>query len=433
MQYVYAAVGILMLVLLLSTLPKSYRAREFDFTSLAVAAAVIFPNITTSVAVFTSGRVVSADVNFNRVVTYKGLSLQVNAIASPILTVLLLVLVVATVRRVSDFRWAGLLYTALILAAALAAASSPPGAQLALLALAVAATVLKGGQSAAFGAGAAVALLGALSFIAGAVFPEQAFIPCDDRKCGIAGSLYSGIADNHNSFGLLMALGVPFVYLGLRSWGRTLAALTVLLVLMSGDRTAQAAAIVSYLALAIFSKKDGSFRIMRVAQVAAGAGVLLIVALPFAQLADSALTGRPYYWRLAIARFANEPIIGHGTDSWRNLVRTGVIPLQAGYSTHNQFVEALFVTGLVGAVLICALVVSIAKQSPDRTKLALAALPIVICSITERAWSLDRIDWMSWSFLALVLYAMPLRQRVPDHTAKRRDDTYRPSNLITKK
>lgn len=424
MDYVYGAVAIAAFSMLTVAIVRSYSAKDFDLTSFAVAAAVILPNLTTTIAVFTGGRNIGADVNFNRVVTYQGLSIQANNVASPILVMIFVGILIASARKTTSWRWASVLYTVLILLAALASFTFSPGAQLTLAIVAASSAILKGGQSAAFGAGAAIALLAALSALSGFLEPDAAYIPCDTRKCGIGGSLYSGIADNHNSFGLLMALGVPFVYLGLRAWSRSLTAIVVFLALLSGDRTAQVAAVVTYAALLIAYRADGRYRIPNILKMTAVFGVGTVAVIPFIGLADSSLTGRPYYWRLAIERFASEPILGYGTDGWRSLVRSGVIPLQAGYSTHNEFTEALFLTGLVGALLLLAIVVAIIWQASDRVKLALVALPIIICSITERPWSIDRIDWMSWSFLALVLFVVPLgKTRTADATLafERRD------------
>lgn len=405
----YGLAGIVAFAMIASSLRVSLSLKEFDLTAVTVGAVVILPNLTTTVAVFTGGRIIEADVNFNRVVTYEGMSASVNQIASPLLAIFLIAVVGYRSMRLKQFRISGLIYVSIIMLSALLSFRVMPGAQLTLIFVALAAATLRGGNTAAVGAGYAVSMLTALSFIGAFVAPSDAYIPCDARKCGVTGVLFSGIGDNQNSFGLLMALGVPFVYLGLRKWNRTLSAFTVLLALASGDRTAQIAALVTYLVLvACDARPAGLGRFPRLPILISGTGISLMVILPLVGLKGESLTGRPYYWALALARFEDSGLRGYGTDGWRSLVGAGVIPLQAGYSTHNQFVEALFFGGLIGAVLFGVLVCCIVKNAVNLPLLSIAAIPVIVCGITERPWSLDRIDWMSWSFVALVLLAHPI-------------------------
>ena len=385
------------------------RVERVDKTAIVAFLAVILPNLTTAIGAFTGGQVYGTDTFFNRVTTFNGISAQVNAVANPsLLLVTLLILALSLVQR-SRPNVAPALFALLLMVSALAAWTNGgallTGPRAVLFALVACAVFLQRGRSVLSGAGLGLALLASVSAIGTALAPQAVTLPCESRKCGAFGVLLVGVAGDNNSFGLLMALGVPVVYFGVRRYGIHLAALLTLLALGSGSRTAQVAAVLTFIVIVWrhLSSRSSTQQADRVAVATAITGLVTMAIVPFVGLESDALTGRAGLWAIALERIGANPF-GYGPDSWSTLVTIGVIPRSAGYATHNQGLEVLYVAGALGLAIMLTLgVVLTVKNSGSLGRLAVLTLPVIVCGIAERPWSLGAIDWMSWSILVVLL------------------------------
>ncbi len=88
---------------------------------------------------------------------------------------------------------------------------------------------------------------------------------------------------------------------------------------------------------------------------------LLVVRLQNAgQLAT--VSGRRALWDLMGERWQETPLLGHGPQVWRDLIASGGLPPWAVHG-HNQFLHALFVSGMVGTAALTFLLLLLAVRS----------------------------------------------------------------------
>lgn len=405
---VYFAVGATILILGVLSLSESVRRREarLEFWSLAVL--VVLTNATTAVGTLTGSRIVGADAFFARTVDYVGPAGLVNAYATPVLGGLSGLVFLVAVRR-GHFNFVPLILMTFLLVGAVAASYRGPfmyGGRLALIVVVAVVAFLRPGRPAVAGAASGLVLLAGLSGVAVALQPSFALETCA-RKCGAFGDLLIGIADNANSLGLLMALGVPVVYFGSARHARLLSLLVGVVGLSAGSRTASAAIIVTALVL-VLSGRARLWPLLWPALTVLG-GLLAMVVLPtLVPLPPNSLTGRAGLWQYGIASWKDAIWVGYGPDQWRTLVGNGPIVRSAGYSTHNQFVEVLYVTGLVGMTLFVIWMIAVRRswRHLHDAEVALSILcPVVVVGIAERPWSFGQIDGLSWSMILTMLVA----------------------------
>lgn len=403
----FGAIGVLAAILYVRASLAMRGKANWNVGTIIGLAAVLLPNATTAAAVYLGNRTVSIDGFYNAIVAYGGVAARVNAVASPILALIAVVCVALSLRpsvrlNPAALAAAGVVGLGLIFGA-LYGDSIANGGVLTLVMLLIAAAFVPRDKGFLEGAALGLALLVVLSFIGALINSSAVAASCGLRKCGGLGFLYSGIADNNNAFGLLAAMAVPVVYFGLRRHQLFFAAIAALLAVSSGSRTGAIAAAAG-LFLCVLHKRTGLQTFAKRLSVV-GAAVLAagVVVLPLLPLAPEAFTGRVALWRTAFGEMAMQPFLGHGGEFWRQQVDFRVIAHAAGYSTHNQFVEAYFVGGIFGVVLLCsAVVVAIRRNRGRLGELSILLVPMLVCALTERPWSLGPVDWLSWSFLVVV-------------------------------
>lgn len=412
MEIVLAGIGALFGLLLIHAMVRSFRERLWDGPAILAFAAVVLPNLTLAVATITNGRVVSTDNFYNRLVTIAGPAVLVNEIATPVLALVALVVLLSGARA-AVVNGAALALACLLVLAGFSAGLTDGGSlvtltRLAALSVVIVCIFIRRSSAALMGAAFGIGAFAVSSLLAAPINPEHVLGACDQRKCGTFGVLFTGIADNNNAFGILAAIGIPIVWFGLHRYRRLFAVLLLLLALASGSRTAQIAAVVTLVALMIFdSQRLGRFgRGVVISSAAASAGAMILA--PSLNLSNEALTGRPELWQIASGYIDASPVIGNGPELWRSLVYTGVIPRAAGYSTHNQALEVLFVAGWAGVVLAIIFVIALVRQNREKgAALAAIMLPLFICGITERPWTLGGVDWMFWSLIVVCMAVLP--------------------------
>lgn len=402
------AMGIVSSVLFIKAFRAGGGFRKLSLTSVLIFSAVLLPNLTTVVAMFRAERLILTDPFFNRIVEYTGLSLQINQLASPALLAIALIIFVLQLGRNPHINPAAFWFLPLLVIGALAkwnlGGAILDGGHATLVAVVAAAVVLPGGREALRGGALGVGLLLCFSALGALIQPAVAAPPCDSRKCGLLGTFYVGVADNQNTFGMLMAFAIPVLYFGLSRHNLWFAFAATFFAFASGARTAAVAASVTLVAILLVhlgrnndngAKLGGTLAIL----TAAGAGITAMI-VPFLKLPPGTFSDRAGLWDLARSMVEESWLIGHGSMYWRSLVDIGLIPLAAGYSTHNQAMETLFVAGALGvAAMLLVLVMTIRRNGGGFAPFAILMLPVAIACITERPWSLGAVDWASWSLL----------------------------------
>lgn len=421
------------MILLISAFRTDGGIKSITPGFLLLFSVVVVPNMTTTVAMFREERIVIIDPLYNWTVALTGLALKVNQFASPLLLVITALIIILEVRRTTSINWAAALFILLLTVSALAkwntGAQFLDGGQLTLLAVVFAAVIIPPGPEPLRGAAYGVGILLCLSAFGAIIRPSMAAPACDERKCGILGSFYVGIADNQNTFGLMMAFAIPVLYVGLKRYNLVFSFFATFLAMASGSRTATIAAAITAVCVLVhfFSTKVKSQHGSKLPIAAAGifSGVGLI--LPLIGLPNETFTNRAGLWQLALQVSKESWFLGNGPTLWRSYVDLGVIPRAAGYSTHNQAIETLFVTGTIGVVIMaCVIIVVIKGNIGALGMLALFMVPITIASSTERPWSLGAIDWASWT-LVLFLCFRHTNPSAPHPDAK---EKRRPTNSI---
>lgn len=368
--------------------------------ALTGARAIYTDNLTNETTILTAGWVTTLNALASRGLILIGLALAVHGLA----------------RRRVHFSGKAVLALALAGLSAMVSAFSGYGlfatSLLALVACLGAALVLPRGRGAMLGAGFVAVTIGILSAALVALRPEMAMFPCSD-KCGPFGVLIVGVPGNENALGLLLAMCVPFAWLGFRGAPRVwLSLFLVFMTVASGSRTASIAALAALAALLLLrpdlERPAGRGRAFLGSLLGLG-GVAAAVVVPLTLEDPLAFTGRVYLWDVAFSYIAEHPWFGNGLGAWQRLYTDrGEIVRAATYSAHNQWIDVLFLAGGLGLALFVALLASFfLPRTPHRRVLAWTILmPMIYAGIAERLWSIGSMDWLSFGYLA-ALMSMP--------------------------
>ncbi|BBY63363.1 O-antigen ligase family protein [Mycolicibacterium helvum] len=293
--------------------------------------------------------------------------------------------------------------------------------QMVYLVVLIACTVAPRGLGIHIGTGAFcvfVALASGFSFLPFVGNSGFGAVPCTSDKCGILGFVYGGIHGNENSFAMLLALGMPFVYLAFRSWeGVSLCAYLLAMILMTGSRSGAIAGLVTFFALMLlrpdFRRPTAAPIRTRWLYFGLAATFLVGLIVPFTAKDPSAFTGRGYLWILGRQALTDPGTFWYGTGTFgmEHLRDSGLIAIQA-YSVHNQWLEVLFSAGVIGFLLFVAAIGLLMWNARGAYSLVVGCvlLPVFVLSVSERPWLLDTTDWSVWTVPATLL-CYPLVQR----------------------
>jgi O-antigen ligase len=413
--------GVLLLILILRSFRAAKASGFVTPTFVFGAVLVLLTNLTSTVSQFSGGRLEEYTELRQAIVELSGPAMMASRVLVPgLLIVASLYCLYRLGRRQTPINIAALIFAMLLLVGAIAgvyqgfpfADGRSLGYLLVVIAVALAPRNRDILQGAAHGAG----LLVGLSALVSLVDPTSASSICDLRKCGALGGLYNGVAFSFNEFGMLMAIAIPTLYFGLSRGRLTFVLSAALLGFASGSRSAQLAIGVTLILLFLHhlaarkGKKPGSFLPITAALIAAACAV----ALPLIGLPESEFTGRVRLWNIGFDYFAESPLVGNGSDLWSSFQSTGLIARASAYSTHNEFVDILFVTGLVGLVLFILATSNVIRHNKGNLgRVAMLVVPALILGSTERPWSLGYPDWLSWSFLVVLAtaFAVPAAGR----------------------
>ncbi len=254
-------------------------------------------------------------------------------------------------------------------------------------------------------------------------------------KCGLFDFDFRGTMENENALAMYLALAMPFVYLGFGSWeGPALSGYILCLALMTGGRSGMTAAAVTFLALLVFRpnvRRGNAAAPVRNALLYAGLGAMAVIGFvtPFLTTDPDAYHGRAALWIMAREALTDPATLIHGTGmyGWQHVRDSGMIDPSASYSVHNQWLQVLFSTGLLGLVLYLAALGVLIWQSRRGYSLVIGCvlLPVFMLSLTERPWPLDFTDWLTWACPAALL-SYPAVRRLPRSTG--REDVSQPQS-----
>ncbi|MFI9828599.1 O-antigen ligase family protein [Streptomyces sp. NPDC051913] len=301
--------------------------------------------------------------------------------------------------------------------------------QLVLIAVLLAATAARPGRSALLGGAAVVMLITVLGGVEGLAEPRSVVRECRaDNPCGPLGVLYSGVFTNENIFGLLLVVGLPFVWLGLRGSVRAVLTCYVAFVAVAtGSRLAGATAVAVVAFLLVLrprlrhvadrsaaSRTSGSpgALLLGVPVLAAAAAVGL--ALPFLHLGVDRLGDRATVWGMAAQELRESPFIGFGAKAWSAKYQAGEIPAALSPSLHNQWMDVLYAGGLAGLALFLLLLVHLLVRGGTAGFSAAACLllPVLLASVLERPWSFGISNSLTFALLTAVLAPVAARRGV---------------------
>ncbi|MEY9964990.1 O-antigen ligase [Streptacidiphilus sp. MAP12-16] len=291
--------------------------------------------------------------------------------------------------------------------------------QVVLLVVLLAAAVARPGRSAFLGAAASGLVLVVLGGIRALVNANGVFRDCRSDKCGVFGVLYTGVFPNENTFGLALALSIPFVWIALRGRVRVvLACYLASVVLATGSRQAIATAVAALLFLLVLrpqlpepwslDKADArtgatgrTWVVLGGVAVAGGAGF----ALPFLNLGPDSLSQREVFWSVAREQLPASPIVGFGAKAWADLYQVGQIPVALTYSVHNQWLDILYAGGIIGLLGFLALLAYLLLRggSGGLAVSSCVIIPVLVTSCLERPWSFGINDWLTFTLVAATL------------------------------
>ncbi|MGF1431194.1 hypothetical protein [Kitasatospora sp. LaBMicrA B282] len=457
--------ALLALIPMLVAVVRARRARDWTMTTTLVLAVGLAGSLPTVAAGFATGQQpVVTDVFGNPEVGLPAGAYRVDQAVNAVLLVgSIAFLVLRCVSGRARLNIAPLIAAGLCLE--LAVADGLNGHQLfasrqvVLILVLLAAAVATPGRPALLGAAMTGLLLVVLSGVQALLVGAGAFRDCRSDKCGVLGVLYTGVFSNENTFGLLVALSVPFIWLGLRGRSRgLLAGYAALVVLATGSRQSIAAAGVALLLVVLLrprlpeeerrrpgepaprrlpptvprgpveppgpalepsrsalgpSRPAGGPALLAVGAVI-GAAVVGVV-LPFLPLNPNALSQRAYFWQLARQQLPGSPLYGFGAKAWSDLYQIGEIPVALTYSTHNQWLDVLYAGGAIGLGIFLLLLGylllrgGLAGVAPAACVLA----PVLVACCLERPWSFGVNDWLSFTLVAAALLPVAVRRPAP--------------------
>ncbi|MDQ1050179.1 hypothetical protein QFZ76_008415 [Streptomyces sp. V4I2] len=289
--------------------------------------------------------------------------------------------------------------------------------QLVLLAALLAAAVARPGRSAFLGAAGVVLLFTVLGGIEALVEPTTVLRECrTDNPCGMLGVHYAGVFTNENIFALLLVLGLPFLWLGLRGRIRIVLVFYVaFLAVATGSVLADVTAVATVALLMLLRPKlpdeaavdrarSSPGRVLLTVPVLIAAGVIGL-ATPFHHANAERLADRAAIWDMARDELSASPLVGFGGKAWSAKYQIGEIPAAVSPSLHNQWIDVLYGGGIIGLALFLLLLMHILVKGGVRGFPAAASvlLPVLLASVLERPWSFGISNSLTFALVAAVL------------------------------
>jgi O-Antigen ligase len=403
--------------LLVRQLAAQIRRRRWNSSASFILLIACVVNLRPALGGFLHAFTVHTDVFYERTLIYAPSLNRLVKYGDRLLIAVAVVLVIRGLGRRFPLPRAALAALLLLALGCLASATHGDGlagnAQILLALLFLASAFMQPGVGACLGAATFGIVMAVASGMLSVVNYTAAVQVCN-TKCGPLGVLYPGAAESENGLGLILALATPFVYLAfegkLRIW---LTGYIVFMTVMTGSRTSQIAVAATVALLVLvrpsLEKTDDSPKRRRNAGWVVGVLCVVGLAAPFWVTDPGSLTQRGYVWSVARGAWNAAPWFGNGSKAWSKLADTGIISPAAVYSAHNEWLDALFLAGICGAIVFAAFLLFLLRspEAGKRTALYVIVVPVLVAGVTERPWSFSGIDWLSWSLLAAILAVPP--------------------------
>ncbi|MFJ6526679.1 O-antigen ligase family protein [Streptomyces longwoodensis] len=422
---VVLGLGVLALLSLGPVVVALRRARahgDWDLTATLVCATGLLASLPSVVYILRGGRSEQVDAFGDVEIGFPGWVDRVGTVANGLLLVVCLAFVVhRLLLRRPRVLLAPLLACALVVVLALSdgvhGQQFLAPRQLVLIAVLCAAAVARPGRPAFVGAAAAVLLFTVLSGAEALLSPAAVLRECrPDNPCGLLGIHYAGVFTNENIFSLVLVLGMPFVWLGLRGGVRVLlVCYLAFLAVVTGSRLAGAAALATLALLALLRPRlDGAcvrpaaWRTLLTLPLLAATALAGLV-LPFDHPGPARLGDRAVIWDMARAELSRSPLTGLGGTAWSAKYPAGEIPAAVSPSLHNQWIDVLFAGGLLGLALFVLLLLYLALRGgvAGLPVAGCVLLPVLLCSVVERPWSFGISNSLTFLLVAAVLLPVP--------------------------
>jgi hypothetical protein len=399
---------------------------DWGQASVLTLALGVFGSLGSLVSAVRGTFIYTHDANGAPLTVMPGASLSINRWGDRLLILILILLAVRQLVRTRERTpIAGPAVVALLLYSVAAVSTFGAGdkltgsGQISLFLALVCALFIERGRAACLGVGFFGVLTACSSGLLSLIHYNEIALPCQaGYKCGPLGVVFTGVLGNENGLGLVLALSVPFVWLGFRAPYRAwLTGYVVIMTIVTGSRTATIGAIGAAVLLALaqpgLSKRTAHLgRLLAILSVTGAAAVGYI--LPRLTLPPTAYTGRANLWQLAREHIAQQSAIGSGVAGWAKLgLLQGTYGSAASYSPHNQYLDVAYAAGSVGLLVFLVLIFKLLREARGATVTFLAVLlPVAITGITERPWSVGSTDFLTFAYLGAILAAGGSRQRM---------------------
>jgi O-antigen ligase len=236
----------------------------------------------------------------------------------------------------------------------------------------------------------------------------------------------AGVLDDPNTLG-------PFAAIGVVLWWRREGWLSVLgvsvcgLALLASDsRTAWFACAAASIVLVVGQRHQARPLSRGLLTLGGLLALAALVILTFALVNEpghspESFSGRTDLWQYVTDRWDESPILGHGPQVWSSLLSHGQVPIWWGQA-HNQFLQSLYTTGLIGVGLLVLLfwfwTAANLRFARDGYLLPLALEALVaVYAIFESPITPDAVDHNVW-LLSILLFLRPASsQLVPAATS----------------
>lgn len=237
------------------------------------------------------------------------------------------------------------------------------------------------------------------------------WLPCRPGKCNSIGELYRGIFQSENTIGLFAAMGVAFAVGANRlRWKSPRIATLIIVILMSGSRTALAAIAMGVLvsaALSVLSSESNSTRrlspsLSYIASFSITAvGIYIIISS-----STASLSGRGRIWQDARQAMGGMgSLTGIGVSEWPRLEKLGLLP---EHFPHSIYLHLAFGGGLIALALFTLMVGSLIAERSGTSRARLTgtlcpAVTFALLGITEVIWNPATIDFNIALLLSLLV------------------------------
>lgn len=255
------------------------------------------------------------------------------------------------------------------------------------------------------------------------VFPHWALADADSLSSFVNRSAHlQGLTQQYDTMGEVALLGFLTTYwLKDARFRRISLGLCLLALTLSGARTSILALLVGLACLWVYkewtNRSTKGFFVTLLSGIS-GIGVLYEALTGFTGTSGftanlGTLNGRTLVWSLTIDQWRQNPLIGYGPTLWSSAYRLshGVSNLTWVGMAHNQFIQNLGESGLVGLVALIAFVLSLLgwawrSRSVDRGLSLSLVLALLVIMITEAPLVLDALPVILYPAFAVVVVTM---------------------------